>query len=330
MRRGLPLKVAGVVSPQLLANSGAAQDILAAFLPGKLHRTSIATEQSFASTSVGAGVGSFFSGGVDSLHTALRRDGELSHLVFVHGFDIIESNTPRATAGIEAARRWAASKGKQLIEVETNIREVTDRFAPWIIAHGPALATTALLLQVHLSRVLVPSSFAYQYLLPWGSHPLLDPLWGTETLAIVHDGCDATRVQKVATIAASDEALRELRVCNYQHPTYNCGQCEKCLRTTVNLQLVGALGRCPTLPSSVRLVDVARVHLTEPGAEPFWREIRTAAWAKRDWPMAVATSWLFRPRPLMTARTAYRRIRHELAQFPRARRLRALVQRSRM
>lgn len=313
MRRWAPLVVSGAVSPQLIETSRTAQDILAAFAPGKMVKTSMVAEPAQSSPVRGEGVGSFFSAGVDSFHTVLKRKGELSHLVFVHGFDIVDRGTPRAVAGAEAVRRLAADLGMELIEVETNIRWVMDRFSPWTMASGSAISATALLLQAHLRRVFIPSSFSYQRLLPWGSHPLLDRLWGTEALEIVHDGCEATRVQKVKFLAVSDGALRDLRVCNYQHSTYNCGVCEKCLRTTVNLRLAGALGRCPTLPQSVAWRQVAKVQISDPGAEPFWREIRQAAVKQRDWPVAVVSTWLFRPRPVLAARSAGRRLRHVVA-----------------
>ena len=43
--------------------------------------------------------------------------------------------------------------------------------------------------------------------------------------------------------------MRHLRVC-WQNPdnAYNCGRCEKCFRTMLDLWVVGALDRCDTLP----------------------------------------------------------------------------------
>ena len=77
---------------------------------------------------------------------------------------------------------------------------------------------------------------------------MLDPLWSTEQTAIEHSGCEATRVEKEGYISTYPVAMRNLRVCTQQLTDYNCGQCEKCLRTMINLRAAGASNRCETLP----------------------------------------------------------------------------------
>jgi hypothetical protein len=102
--------------------------------------------------------------------------------------------------------------------------------------------------------------------MPWGSHPLVDPLWSTGTVEIVHDGCEATRSDKAARIATSETALRHLRVCwgyreAYDRGIYNCGHCAKCLRTQVDLYLAGALERCKTLDHTLDFLAISRMPL---------------------------------------------------------------------
>jgi hypothetical protein len=55
-----------------------------------------------------------------------------------------------------------------------------------------------------------------------------------------------------------------LRVC-YKNPNgiYNCGRCEKCMRTMIALRAVGAQGRCKTLPNDLDLEEVANMHIPE-------------------------------------------------------------------
>ena len=93
-----------------------------------------------------------------------------------------------------------------------------------------------------------------------GTHPLLDPLWSTESLTFEHDGCEANRAEKTARISQSDIALRSLRVCNriYRH---NCGQCEKCLRTMISLQAVGTLERCTAFDKKLDIEAVSRIKI---------------------------------------------------------------------
>jgi hypothetical protein len=138
----------------------------------------------------------------------------------------------------------AARFGKQLITVRTNARDFIEQAGVTMaLYHGALLASVALLLGVH--RAYVPSSERYDNLYPWGSHPLLDPLWSTDYCQIVHDGCEANRTQKLKRLMESQPLLDALRVCNGD-AAYNCGRCEKCVRTAVALNVLG--GETAALP----------------------------------------------------------------------------------
>ena len=64
--------------------------------------------------------------------------------------------------------------------------------------------------------------------------------------------------------------MQNLRVC-WRNPdgAYNCGQCDKCLRTMVNLYLADALGRCTTLPAQLDLKQIARTPVVGESARAF-------------------------------------------------------------
>jgi len=66
--------------------------------------------------------------------------------------------------------------------------------------------------------------------------------------------------------------MRWLRVCwQNKELAYNCGRCEKCLRTMIALHLAGALSRCRTFN---RPIDVQRVHYLRFGDSMyFWPEL---------------------------------------------------------
>ncbi|MFF2351110.1 hypothetical protein ACFVVL_15165 [Kitasatospora sp. NPDC058115] len=202
-----------------------------------------------------AGVGLFFTLGVDSFYSLLG-DGErraepghrpVTELLFVN-FD--RHSGPDQEHLLGRVRQVAAGTGCRTLAVETDVRAFTAPLVRWEDFHGAALAATALALQGLLGRCLIAASFDYRRLPPYGSHPVLDHLWSTEALEVVHDGADATRAQKVARrLARSDLALRNLTVCWRDRPGRNCGACEKCLRTMVALELAGVLPRCGTLPA---------------------------------------------------------------------------------
>ncbi|MGO9445258.1 MAG: hypothetical protein ACLPXB_10840, partial [Thiobacillaceae bacterium] len=208
------------------------------------------------------GIGCFFSGGLDSFYTYLNHETEIDTLVFVHGLDIWLDDQALRQQVSDDLQTISAVLGKRLIQVETNLREFTDQFLDYgLHCCGGALASVALLLSNQLRKIFVPSSEDYAHLAPWGSHPMLDPLWGTERLEIVHDGLEANRVEKANRVSQSDLALAHLRVCyqnlhekrNYSErpEKWNCGHCEKCLRTMLNLYIAGTLDRCPTFRSSL-------------------------------------------------------------------------------
>ena len=66
---------------------------------------------------------------------------------------------------------------------------------------------------------------------------------------------------KVRKIASYPLALQNLRVCTDIIPEYNCGKCEKCLRTMIALEIVGALGSCSTLPQAIDLDRLRKMPL---------------------------------------------------------------------
>jgi len=289
MATGSHLKLPARISSQLFSAVPRIQDVFrlwgtehwGAALPGapvpgaKFQQIHVDSEVWSERDERGSGVACFFSGGVDSFYSVLKHHDEVTHLIFVHGFDIPLTNGVLRTQASHMAREVARELGKPLIEVETNLRSFSDTFIGWGAYQGGALASVGLLFQHLFHKVLIPSSHSYADLFPWGSHPLLDPLWSTELTRIEHDGCEATRVEKVAYISRHETAMKWLRVCwgwNNKNNAYNCGHCEKCLRTMVNLRAAGALERCKTLPHNLDLRVVANMNLSDESDEAFARE----------------------------------------------------------
>jgi hypothetical protein len=283
MKIGQPLRMAGGLSPRLLSATRTIQDIIHKWDP-TFQKVAVEAEPKIPEV-VGhqKDVGAFFSGGVDSFYTLLKHQEEITKIIFVHGFDIWLDDYAFRERVSKELQEMAIELHKPLIEVETNLREFSDPYAEW--GHhffGSGLASVALLLSAQFKKIFIPSSESFAHLDPCGSHPVLDPLWGTEHLEIVHDGCESSRNEKVARIVESDIVLRKLRVCyenlhmrgHYEHwgDTYNCGRCEKCLRTMISLHAVGALERCKTFnrklePDAVSHVeiehDLALYHVEE-------------------------------------------------------------------
>ena len=281
MLSGERLAIDAPVSPRLLRSLPDLQAIFHCFDPRlRLVEVEATTRPAPRQTSPPA-LGLFFSLGVDSYYSLLknqrqhpRDEQSVSHLVMIHGYDTYhqgwdERFPPRM---LEAGERAARDMGKRLLPAVTNVRVATRALSRWSMSHGSALASVALALDGLFSNILIAASTTYDQLYPWGSHPVLDPHWSTETMTVVHDGCEMGRIDKVAFIADAPVVLDTLKVCPY----YNCGKCLKCLPTIIDLLMCGALEGCTTLPHTVdipALREVFRAYKGQLNSENYQRRL---------------------------------------------------------
>ncbi len=290
MMLGEGLHVDGPVSPRLRRSSETIQSIFLTW-DRDLHRRApwyrrIEVEAGPApapSPTSGRGAACFFTGGVDSFHSAIAHRDELSALVYVWGFDVALDDTGRQDVIGDHLRSAADLLGLPLIEVSTDVKVVMAELSGigWLDHHGAALASVALLLAPSFSRFYLPSTATYAQLESLGSHPLLDPLWSTEDVEIVHDGADLTRLEKVRALADHEAARQHLRVCWQKvDDRYNCGICEKCVRTAVAARVAGVGGSFAMLPEP-STATIARTRLSGPSHT--WFECRDElAWSGRN------------------------------------------------
>ncbi len=252
MAAGTDLRLAAPVSPRLLAQSAELQDILTCWHPRKLTRARLdVTARSTPGPAAAPGTISFFTGGVDSYFTAVAEPERVTALAFVHGYDIPLHDTAFFAETLGHLEAAATELGKPLVHLATNLKQFTAGRIYWgPIAHGPALLAAGMLLHQHGGTLLVPSSRVYTELGPWGTHPLTDRLYSTEYLTFAHDGAATSRLDKTLHLAANDSARRHLRVCWKKTGAYNCGLCEKCLRTMTTLKLAGALDAFDVFPAT--------------------------------------------------------------------------------
>lgn len=238
-----------------------------------------------------------FSGGVDSAFTAWRhqagRAGRLNQPLqagmMVHGFDIPLEQSNDFNRAAENARLMLASLDMTLIPLATNFREQGD-VAFWNEAHGTALASCLMLLQGDYNAGLVPSSEPYngQFVaMHWGSNPLTDRLLSSLSFQIIHDGAAFNRGQKIAAIAGWPEAMQYLRVCYIGQEKYrNCCQCEKCIRTMLNIRAQG-LSRPACFEHDVSDAQIANLELMHPIQMTELERILATAQAN-----AITASWV--------------------------------------
>lgn len=264
MKQHARMQLSGTVSPRFLDGAAANQELLRQWKPG-YGQVSIEGLTPQADKPLSGGrVGLFFSTGVDSFYSLLRHSDEISDLIYLAGFDVTAGDWTHYQATAAAARQIAAHYGKRLILVETDVRRFTDSYVFWGLAHGAVMAGIGHLLGPQFQRIYIAASLDRPNQIQWGTHPQLDPNWSSERLEFAHDGSDVRRIDKVACLAQDEFALGSLRVC--LHPPGkkpNCGRCEKCVRTMIALQAVGALERCPTFAAPLDLRRVYRLYAAE-------------------------------------------------------------------
>jgi hypothetical protein len=271
MLRGEDLAIDAPVSPRLLETLPELQAIIGAFEPGS-RRIAVHAEArtlSLPGAVLSPGTGLFFSLGVDSFYSLLknRRDHPadtrtITHLLTLHGIDfpdqpLQDDFLPQFLAN---AQLVADGVGAELVPIVSNVRRATAALGTWPPQHGGALIASALALGPLLRRIHIAASTTYDRLYPWGSHPLLDPLWSTENLTVIHDGCELNTIDKTRVIAGlrPDLVMATLRPCAGFGGAYNCGACSKCLRTMLDLLQFGYLEQCQTLPHEI---DVERLQV---------------------------------------------------------------------
>ena len=275
MRLGLPIEIGAPVSPAFREATEELQDVHSTWFDG-YHRVSIeAPKPSSPPPAPGAGVASFFSLGVDSFDTLLAHRSRITHLVFIHGFDI-QSEKIAARMAVEDRVRLAADElGCELVVMQTDARKLTDDYVPWG-EYGGVLAACAQLLSGVAHEVLVPATGSNAAFIPHATTPLTDHLYSTESIRVEHCGAERCRFEKVQALAEWDLALRHLRVCwNKPSDSLNCGACDKCIRTITAFQILGALDRAPTLPA-LEPEAVARASIKVPQLEFLWENLEAA------------------------------------------------------
>ena len=147
-----------------------------------------------------------------------------------------------------------------MIVIDTDLRDFLDQHVGWYWGYGAALACVGHLLSGCLAKIYLASSQARADCQPEGSHPDVDRNWSSEQLSFVHDAVDLTRLQKIGELLPHSIAMQLLRVC-WENPgnAYNCGNCEKCLRTMIALEALGHGGKCPSFSDSINLRAVRRL-----------------------------------------------------------------------
>lgn len=273
MRTGETLDIPAHVSPKLLRATNEIQSLYRSWdkTLSQVRIKAPIRDEEYKPTNRPLLRGLFFSCGIDSFYSLFKNLADhpedvesITDLIVVRGFDVLfERGAAVFKTMLANARTVSREVRKSVFPVATNIRDFATRFVDWgLTYHGAAMASVGLSLEAVFEKIHIASSYKHDRSVPWGSHPALDPLWSTERLSITHDSCESGRVDKTRFVAQFPIATDTLRVCTYlpfSGSMYNCGLCEKCVRTMVNLHIAGALDKCRTLPNFLDLRALRRM-----------------------------------------------------------------------
>ncbi len=224
----------------------------------------------------GPHVGVFYTGGADSSYALQQLHPRLRYAVFIEGFDIPLADSDRLRRTRESLSATARVCGVDFIVVRTNLRtHPLFRAVRWGTTHVAALAAIAHALGPNVHTMYLAASDVPP---PWGSAPDLDAAWSSEAVNLENYSAELSRLERVASIAKWEPVRGRLRVCLTNKslaPELNCGSCEKCLRTRMQLYISGAPDgldsfRAERLPLRSTL---GSLYIVPPEVHGQWREI---------------------------------------------------------
>jgi 7-cyano-7-deazaguanine synthase in queuosine biosynthesis len=194
-----------------------------------------------------------FSGGIDSIATALmHRDEDLTFCTF-WGLDVPTANERAWRVTREQVLRLSARLGATATFVKTNARSLLDESMLtsrlgieegkwWMTHHGIAVLGMAAPVAVfsRVSRVYIAAGYTSAFDGPRGSIPVVDEAVRFAGIRCIHDGSDKDRVDKARLI---HEHLPDVKVAvcfsGSSRAGVNCGRCEKCMRSAASFRVLG-------------------------------------------------------------------------------------------
>ena len=259
------IQVRGPVSPRLAYHLEEYQFILNFRYPRTIFPVSIQYEKLAVVEADPTGVGTTFSGGVDSLFTVWShlpqnqpdRGHRVTHGIFIRGFDILQNEMDNYRRLFNEYSKQASNIGIDLIELETNVMGITHQRLNLSYFYGPLIISTGLSMSGLFQRFYMPSSWDHYHLKhkAHASDPLLDGFLSTDTMQIVHHGSTRRRIEKVEQISNWDLAQNILWVCQdakFREHSWNCSRCEKCVRTMIPLYALGVLDKFTTFEKPIK------------------------------------------------------------------------------
>lgn len=180
----------------------------------------------------------FFSGGVDSTYSLLRRtalENKEQDFLTVHGMDYKYDDHDRFERAKDKTTQLTQAYGSRYF-VTTDAYNAYRKFKiEGQISFIFLLTSIGFMFYKKYTKLVLASdrpSHQQFFPFPYGSNFITNKLFDSGYSRLESHGDDATRAEKMVLIASNLSALRALSCCkNYQMRPENCGVCGKCVRT---------------------------------------------------------------------------------------------------
>jgi hypothetical protein len=233
----------------------------------------------------------FLTGGVDSLHL-LRTNrshcppahpGAFRDAVSVFGHLCADRDeSPWVDRVRPVIARIAARSGLDAVFFRTNVWRLEPDL-PFVTEESlsASLLSTVHLLRRRWTRISIATGRDAGSEVVRGTHPMLDPLYGSSAVDVHHDPSPVNRFGRLRDLSATPGGVEDLVVCLAYPaaPDLNCGRCEKCVRTMTQLAALGKLPEAKLFPSEVR-PEAIRALSIKPIEAAYWIEILPALSAR--------------------------------------------------
>jgi hypothetical protein len=196
----------------------------------------------------------FFSGGVDSVFSAMQHFDEKPLLVTVRGSDVALADDNGWNLVKKQTKEFAEIYSLPFVCIESNFYDFLNQsllssldseiMGWWAgVQHGMGFSglMAPFVITKSLSSAYIASTHSTGFTAPWGSSPRIDNLINYAGLQFFHDGFEYTRHGKLKSILnlCAEKGIKVpcLRVCysNKLNAGENCCVCEKCSRTMTGL-----------------------------------------------------------------------------------------------
>lgn len=192
-----------------------------------------------------------FSRGVDSFDTIQDTEKELTHITFLNVGSHLSTN-PRKNEGssnlyeerLATAKKSAELFDFPLIDINSNLGELLT--VKYVQIHHYCSFSAILALQKLFSVYYYASGYAIDSFsikkcdsTSASYEPFIAEMLSTESTDFYITGLDKTRLDKVKAITNYKLSYDNLNVCYFKD--INCGKCEKCYRTQLELMSLGKL-----------------------------------------------------------------------------------------